>query len=291
MSNEYLKLIQLLGNTKYIKWYINIILKALNRFDHTLSIGKLRKQAKLKFNYIEAHHILPKWLCTDYQKKDKNNLVILTAKEHFIVHHLLTKIYPGSASFYALARFKYRGVKESRSLTSNQFEIARKFQAKAASISMKGNKHSLGKNTGPCSSTRRNNISYGRLKTTKQLCQYCNKSFDPGNFKKYHGNNCKQNSNHNNEVWDRYTLIAKKSIKNQIETGSFSKPKRILGSFTCPHCNKTGTNYGAMQRFHFNNCSLITGKKHKRLPLIKCSCIICHKETDIANLLRHRCKN
>ena len=41
--------------------------------------------------YTEIHHIIPKCMGgTD----DKSNLVKLTAREHYIAHKLLTKIYP-----------------------------------------------------------------------------------------------------------------------------------------------------------------------------------------------------
>ena len=40
--------------------------------------------------YFEEHHIIPKCLNgTD----DPDNLVLLTAKEHYVAHHLLHKIY------------------------------------------------------------------------------------------------------------------------------------------------------------------------------------------------------
>lgn len=43
--------------------------------------------------FYEEHHILPKCLGgTD----DRDNLVLLTTKEHFIAHRLLTKIYPSN---------------------------------------------------------------------------------------------------------------------------------------------------------------------------------------------------
>jgi len=46
--------------------------------------------------YTEKHHILPKCVCdTDDQRTDKNNLVILSAKEHFIAHQLLSEIFTG----------------------------------------------------------------------------------------------------------------------------------------------------------------------------------------------------
>ena len=64
---------------KYEKWYNNII-----------NNGKNRTLAK----YVERHHIVPHSLGgTD----DASNLVSLTAREHFICHWLLTKIYTGES--------------------------------------------------------------------------------------------------------------------------------------------------------------------------------------------------
>ena len=62
---------------KYKIWYNNLIQKSKNR-----NIN----------GYTEMHHIVPKSLGgTD----DENNLVKLTAREHFIAHLLLTKITEG----------------------------------------------------------------------------------------------------------------------------------------------------------------------------------------------------
>lgn len=43
-------------------------------------------------NYYERHHIKPKSIFPELSK-DPNNLVLLTAREHYIAHLLLTKIY------------------------------------------------------------------------------------------------------------------------------------------------------------------------------------------------------
>jgi hypothetical protein len=63
----------------YKKIYDNLILKAQNRI---IDDGI----------YVEKHHIIPK--CIDKTKiKDKNNIVKLLGREHFIAHLLLFKIY------------------------------------------------------------------------------------------------------------------------------------------------------------------------------------------------------
>lgn len=63
-------------NNKYTHWYYSIINRATSR---TLS----------KDIYIEKHHIIPRSLGGN---NSKNNLVNLTAREHFICHRLLTKM-------------------------------------------------------------------------------------------------------------------------------------------------------------------------------------------------------
>lgn len=46
---------------------------------------------KSKLGYFERHHIIPKCMEGD---NSKENLVLLTAKEHYMAHRLLVEIYP-----------------------------------------------------------------------------------------------------------------------------------------------------------------------------------------------------
>jgi hypothetical protein len=65
-------------NNKYTIWYENIVANAKSRATTV---------------YVEKHHIIPKSLGgTD----DTNNLVSLTAREHFISHWLLVKMTTGT---------------------------------------------------------------------------------------------------------------------------------------------------------------------------------------------------
>lgn len=97
-------------NNKYYKWYYNIINNAKNRIVN---------------EYVERHHIIPKSLGGS-NKKD--NLVILTAKEHFVCHLLLTKITEGedrkkmSRAFWLMAK----GTGKRYRPSSKLYEIARK---------------------------------------------------------------------------------------------------------------------------------------------------------------------
>jgi len=61
----------------YLRAYNNIVERAQDRERPT--------------EYVEKHHILPK--CMD-GLNTKDNIVFLTAKEHFICHKLLVRIFP-----------------------------------------------------------------------------------------------------------------------------------------------------------------------------------------------------
>lgn len=68
------------NQTKYTRVYHNIIANAKSRI--------------LEEEYIEKHHIIPKSLGGS---NSEDNLVALTAREHFICHWLLTKMVLGEA--------------------------------------------------------------------------------------------------------------------------------------------------------------------------------------------------
>lgn len=77
-------------------------------YDSIITHAKNENRKKLKrtnsdYVYYELHHIKPKSLFPALAK-DKTNLVLLTAKEHYICHLLLDKIYPNSNMFIALWR-------------------------------------------------------------------------------------------------------------------------------------------------------------------------------------------
>lgn len=72
-------------DNKYTTWYTNIIDTAMHR---------------PTVRYTEKHHIIPK--CLGGSNK-KDNLVILTAREHFICHWLLTKMVEGEARYKMLS--------------------------------------------------------------------------------------------------------------------------------------------------------------------------------------------
>lgn len=74
--------------------------------------------------YWEKHHIVPK--CMN-GSNDENNLVLLTAREHYIAHWLLWKIY--NNKLLAKAFFSMSMQKDKRRLSSKQFERIKKIES------------------------------------------------------------------------------------------------------------------------------------------------------------------
>lgn len=176
-----------------------------------------------------------------------------------------------------------------RKLRSFEYSKAKTYHAIAASAHHKGNNHSIGQ-PGPCTTARRDNISYSRKLTEKILCAHCDKHVDPGNYNQYHGENCKLNPNVDTAVLQKRSKTSKDALAKAISRGTHKhRSPTSFGDIVCPHCNKVGTNMAAMKRFHFDKCEIFTGAKHKSLNLPKCCCYKCHREFDIANFSKHSC--
>lgn len=116
---------------KYTTWYFNII--------------QLAQQRSYCTGYAERHHIIPK--CLGGSNK-KNNLVSLTAREHFICHLLLTRMVESSEDkkkmWYAawcLISLKGRTKERTFKYNSKSFAIIRENRSKEISAMRTGRKH------------------------------------------------------------------------------------------------------------------------------------------------------
>jgi hypothetical protein len=79
-----------------------------------------KRKAKKPRGYSEKHHIIPRCLGGS---DDRNNLVRLTAREHFIAHRLLAKVH-GGKMWAALAFMSRGGVKSAakHQCTSREYD-------------------------------------------------------------------------------------------------------------------------------------------------------------------------
>jgi len=185
---------------------------------------KLRKN-NLSYIYYENHHIVPKCLNGN---DEKDNKVLLTAKEHFICHKLLTYIYKENLgiirAFHLISYHNtykkyvsakdYAYIKELFSLTEMPIETKQKI-SKSLSISVSGEKNgmfgrhhsqkSIQKIKKNLDTKKEKNPMFEHIYTdntlqqmsisqknrTKLRCPICKKLVDPGNFGKWHGSKCR----------------------------------------------------------------------------------------------------
>lgn len=105
-------------------------------------IDKRRKC--IPIGYVEKHHIVPRSLGgTD----DDDNLVLLTAREHFIAHLLLVKIHKNTSAYYKVVKAFYMMLvcesgNQKRYVSSRKYDTLRKHFAIAKSIEQSGSGNS-----------------------------------------------------------------------------------------------------------------------------------------------------
>lgn len=143
--------------------------------------------------YTESHHIIPKSLGGD---NSPDNLVNLSAKAHWLVHKLLTKMTVGDNKrkmYYAFSMFRLNKTGD-RILTSKQYNESKEAFSIAhskrivADESIALQKESLKKYN----------------KTKDHICEHCNNAFTGSKYHQFHGDKCKYNPN-----VDRAVLLAR----------------------------------------------------------------------------------
>jgi hypothetical protein len=216
----------------YKKIYDQICERAKIESDIRIQNRKLWKSSKGSNGiYYESHHIIP--LCLGGNGKafqwKHPNIVLLTAREHFICHWLLHRLNPNSISLlYAFDKMcvfsptqsNNRYVPSSR-VISEIMESKRKLGRgdefkKLMSKKFKGKKR------------------------TKLICPYCNKEGGQGNMERWHFNNClNKPGNENlirkpvysgpkkefNGIHSQKALLAYKKLSDK-------KKKRVLDNLT-----------------------------------------------------------
>jgi 5-methylcytosine-specific restriction endonuclease McrA len=130
--------------------------------------------------YVERHHIIPKSLGGSDRS---DNLVYLTAREHFVAHLLLVKIYENTQNYHKMLKAFFmmlvcESENQKRYITSRKFEVMRKEYAIAKSIEQSGVRNSQ---YGTCWITHE---LFGKKKIKKELIEeyifqgwYCGATF------------------------------------------------------------------------------------------------------------------
>ena len=175
--------------------------------------------------YTEKHHVLPKCMCMSAeQKNDKENLVVLSAKEHFEAHQLLSEMFNGPSKrkmLYALSGlcFMKNG---NRVLDAAEYAIVKE-ASRAAKRGI------------PLSEEHKQKIK--------------------DSFAEFNPNKGRIVS-HETKLKQSNAKIGKSRIHSADTCAKLSLAKLQKPDVNCPHCGKLGRP-GGMERWHFNNCNSV----------------------------------
>jgi hypothetical protein len=219
--------------------------------------------------YYEKHHILPK--CLGGTNK-KDNLVLLTAKEHFIAHLLLVEMYDGiekAKLSFALFQMCRKNKIHGRIISSKQFEKAKQIMSEnctGVNSSFYGKTHTdavkqkLRERMIGDDNPSKNGV-WNKNKRLPPLSDEHKAKMSKSLIGKKRSEVTKlkmSNSHKNKKKSDEHKLNLSKSLmgrkltsetKQKMSNSRKNKKQKIL---VCPYCIISGGT--TMYRWHFENC-------------------------------------
>lgn len=192
--------------------------------------------------YKERHHIIPRCI---HGLDTEDNIVELTAKEHYMAHRLLTEIYPNNSKI----KYAYWMMCSMETESQTRYKVSAKSYEYAKQL-----------------------ISTRTSETKQKISKSLKQSYDSGKRKKWNlgktmpsefgekiskakkgmvGTNKGILMSEDQKQKIRNTLLGHEvtqSTKNKISETLLSRPL-----ITCPHCSKSsrGTSFKV---YHFENC-------------------------------------
>ena len=200
---------------KYTKWYNSIVCSN-----------------KARDGYTETHHIIPKCLGGT---NDKSNLVVLTAREHFICHWLLTKMVSSKRHRYqmwnALSSMLYwhNPLQTREKISSHKYQILKTHISKQKSIKFAGEGNAMFNKHHSEKTRAQMRVSHLANKEERSAMQKEIAKNEPPEKK------------------------AARYAKSSSKQKGIPKPK-----FTCEHCGKTVGSHGNYTQWHGPKCKLNT---------------------------------
>lgn len=161
----------------YRRLYIELMLSALE------GNGRPTSKSFTKAG-CEVHHIQPQsWGGSD----ERDNLVILTFKQHFIAHRLLSKLMRSDFPMLAANSTEYAERKEKAMEALREAASTPEAKARSARIALENNWKKAGIPQPPASNKARSETLKAKPDV---MCPYCKRS-GRGGFLRFHFEHCK----------------------------------------------------------------------------------------------------
>lgn len=194
-------------------------------YDNLINLAKTRKLD----SYKESHHIVPRCMGGS---DESDNLVDLSAREHYLAHQLLVKIYPHQHGLIKACRMMC--ISSRGQIRNNrEYEWIRK-KINSLPGSMTGRKHSAETRQKMSQSAKGKQKSQSHRKALSVAFTGVTYITDSGREK------------------IRQTHL-NKNVSNETRQAMSKSIKKINIDVTCPWCGKTGKLTG-MKSWHFDRC-------------------------------------
>jgi len=126
-----------------------------------------RKKSNFKLSYYESHHILPK--CLNGTDADDNK-VLLTPREHYLCHKLLTYIYVGNRKLTCAFHYMTYSKKFGKIVSARDYKYATELHKNtpiSEETKKKQNEKKIGRKRNPCSKETKEKIRKGNKGKSK----------------------------------------------------------------------------------------------------------------------------
>lgn len=206
-----------------------------------------RVKTRTLTGYKERHHIIPKCM---HGTNDKENLVNLTAREHYIVHKLLCEIYPDNDKLhYALWRMmnpQNKNHGRSYNISSLEYHTRRKIhQEKIRNIGL-SNKGRIVPEIQKEKIRAARKLQVITEETKKKISNTLTGKKKPTRTEEHRKNLQKSLLGKNKGK--------KKPPRTEEHCRNLSLALKMRPEIICPFCNLIGKSKSNMNRYHFDNC-------------------------------------
>lgn len=222
-------------------------------YDQICKRAKNSNRVKGQKEYFESHHIIP--LClggtgNTKEWKTHENIVLLTAREHFLCHWLLHEMHPDNIKLAKAFNLmcKIENPKQSRYKPSSRIiqyakEIDRKYR-------LGSNGFWKGKKLSEETKEKIRLANLGKKQTKKTIKKRHESKINSGGYKK-------QADSIRGRKWSEEQrekiLLWNNSIGYKHSEETRKKMRGPRKKVECPHCLEEG-GFSAMKRWHFDNC-------------------------------------
>jgi len=219
------------------------------------SLIKKRKLEPLKEGYFEKHHILPKCMGGD---DSPENVVNLSAREHYIAHALLYHIHRNSKMAFAWFSMCRKSKNQVRNITSKQYEMAKQKVSKTMKEKTGPKNSFFGKKHSENTKQKLREKNKGKKKSKSQIENWVEKVAKKPKTKEHRRKISKPGYLMLKNIKTGESIRVLREEREQYDKDIWKNPSQISQrKDVCIYCG-IKTIAGMIERWHNENC------KHKK---------------------------